>query len=494
MSNSERMAPADTTWLRMDQPTNPMVIVGVLMLEGPVDLQILEQSIAARLLAFARFRQRIEQRPTGLYWSDDPHFNIERHIKHVRLPGREGRAELEDFIADLASQPLDMSRPPWQFHIVERYDRGVALVARVHHAIADGIALIGIVLSMTDSRPDAAARTPAAADATAGREDHDDGYGLLGPLTDLMEEGLRVSSEVWREALARAADPADALKEGAGIAGELAHMLLMPDDSPTRLKGTPSGDKKVAWSDPLALSEVKAVSRVLGCSVNDILLAAVAGALHRYLEDKGDRTTDVEVRALVPVNLRPRGEGLELGNHFGIVAIELPVGLDSPLSRVHEVHRRMEALKSSYEPPVTLALMAALGYAPEVVQDWLLEFLLGRATAVMTNVPGPQHPRYLAGARIKQAMFWVPQPGDIAVGVSILSFDGQVQFGLMTDAAVVPDPGAIVARFGPEFEKLLYFVLMEDWVLPASEGAAERKEGARGPAGGLASERKGSTS
>jgi WS/DGAT/MGAT family acyltransferase len=305
-----------------------------------------------------------------------------------------------------------------------------------------------------------------------------------------MEESLRVSGQVWREALTRAANPADALKDGAGVASELAHLLLMPNDSQTRFKGKPSGDKKVAWTDPLALPEVKAVSRVLGCSVNDILLAAVAGALHKYLEAKGDRTKDVEVRALVPVNLRPQGDGIGLGNHFGIIAIELPVGLESPLSRLYEVHRRMAALKDSYEPPVTLGLMTALGYAPELVQDRLLDFLLGRATAVMTNVPGPRRPRYLAGARIKQVMFWVPQPGDIAMGVSILSFDGKVQFGLMTDAAVVPDPGAIVACFGPEFEKLLYFVLMEDWDLPTPKGAVKQEEGAQEPARGEPSKRR----
>jgi WS/DGAT/MGAT family acyltransferase len=164
MSNSERMAPADATWLRMDQPANPMVIVGVLMLEGPVDLEDLERSIASRLLAFPRFRQRIERRPTGLWWSDDPHFNIDRHIRRARLPGSEGRAELEDFVAGLASQPLDMSRPLWQFHIVERYQGGVALVARIHHAIADGIALIGVMLSLTDSGSEPSRQEPATAD------------------------------------------------------------------------------------------------------------------------------------------------------------------------------------------------------------------------------------------------------------------------------------------------------------------------------------------
>lgn len=484
MSTSERMAPEDATWLRMDQPANRMVIVGVLMLEGPVDLEDLERSITSRLLAVPRFRQRVEKRPTGLCWVDDPHFNMNRHVKRIRLPGSEGRAELEDFVAGLASQPLDMSRPLWQFHIVERYQDGVALVARIHHAIADGIALIGVMLSLTDSGCDSPRREPATADAAEAPQDHDYWQSLFAPVTELMEESLRLSGQLWREALTKAANPADALKDSAGIAGELAHLLLMPNDSRTRLKGKPSGDKKVAWTDPLALPEVKAVSGVLGCSVNDVLLAAVAGALHNYLAAKGDRTKDVEVRALVPVNLRPQGGGTALGNHFGIVAIELPVGLESPLSRLYEVHRRMAALKDSYEPPVTLGLMTALGYAPELVQDWVLDFLLGRATAVMTNVPGPQRPRYLAGARITQVMFWVPQPGDIAMGVSILSFDGKVQFGLMTDAAVVPDPGAIVARFGPEFEKLLYFVLMEDWDLFASEAPVEREEGAEERSGG----------
>ncbi len=123
----------------------------------------------------------------------------------------------------------------------------------------------------------------------------------------------------------------------------------------------------------------------------------------------------------------------------------------------------MEVLKNSYEPAVTLGLFTALGHAPKLVQDKLFDLLLSRATAVMTNVPGPQVPLYLAGSRIEQMMFWVPQSGDIGMGVSILSFNGQVQFGLITDAALVPDPEAVIARFKPEFEELLYYVLMEPW-------------------------------
>jgi WS/DGAT/MGAT family acyltransferase len=460
MSNSERMAPVDTTWLRMDRPTNPMVVLGVLSLAGPVDAGRLDATLAERILATPRFRQRTETRPTGLWWCDDPHFDIARHIKRTRLPGAADKGELERFVAELATSPLDPLHPLWQFHIVEDFEGGAAVVARIHHAIADGIALIGVMLSLMDGHAEPAARRGRSAPR---RGHHESSPGLIAPVVEVLGEGIRLSGDVWRGALHAVTHPTEAVRDGTGVALELAHLLFMADDSPTRFKGRVSGTKRVAWTHPIKLPEVKAVSRVLGCSVNDLLLAAVTGALNGYLGEKGDPTKSVEVRALVPVNLRPPGSEREMGNRFGVVALELPVGVDNALGRLYEIHHRMEALKSSYEAPVTLGLIAALGYAPQLVQDRVFDLLLSRATAVMTNVPGPQHPLHLAGSELKQVMFWVPQAGEIGMGVSILSFNGQVQFGLITDAALVPDPHAIVARFEPEFEQLLYFVLLQGW-------------------------------
>ncbi len=448
-----------------------MVIVGVLMLEGPIDPLELQRTIAAKLLAFDRFRQRVKRHLSGYWWSHDRHFDIDRHIKHIRLPGSGNRAELERFVADLASQQLDISRPLWQIHIVEGYEGGAALVVRIHHAIADGIALIGVLLSMAGSAKDASEPLRSDDNSPVDYPDQSSWPGLINPLTGMVGSGLRLSGGLWRQAMTRAADPAGTLKEGAGVAAELAYLLAMPGDSKTRFKGKPCGSKKVAWTDPLALPEVKIIGRVFGCSINDLLLAAVTGALHGYLEDKGDRTTGTEIRALVPVDLRSAHDREVLGNRFGVIAVELPVGLDNPLARLYEVHRRTQALKRSLEPPVTLGLITALGHAPKFVQDRMLDLLLSRCTAVMTNVPGPRHPLYLAGARIRQAMFWVPQVADIGMGVSILSFDGKVQFGLMTDTAIVPDPEAIIARFVPAFEQYLYFVLMEAAAEPLPENA-----------------------
>jgi WS/DGAT/MGAT family acyltransferase len=460
MSSSERMAPVDTTWLRMDRPANLMVIVGVLVLAGPVDVPRVEAMLAERLLAFKRFRQRTETGQTGSWWCDDPQFDLARHIKRTRLPGQGRKPELERLVAELAATPLDPLHPLWQFHIVEDYEGGAAVVVRIHHAIADGIALIGVLLSLTDGH----ARAPPRRARRASSDDDEGSWlDMFTPVMDAVEGGVHLSRNVLRGSVEAASHPAQTLQAGTSIASELAHLLLMPNDSQTRFKGQPSGIKRVAWTDPIALPEVKAVSQALDCSVNDMLLTAVAGALNFYLAEKGDETQGVEIRALVPVNLRPPGSERKLGNRFGIVAVELPLGLDNPLARLHEIHRRMEALKSSYEPPVTLGLLSTLGYAPKLVQDKVFELLLSRATAVMTNVPGPKEPLYLAGSEIKQVMVWVPQAGDIGLGVSILSFNGKVQFGLLADAALVPDPQAIIDRFEPEFEQLLYFALMQAW-------------------------------
>lgn len=455
MPKAERMSSVDTSWLRMDRPGNPMVIVALLIIEGPLDCDAFEAVIAERFLSIPRFRQRVETRAGEHWWADDPHFEASRHIKRVRLPGKADETELQRYVAQLASEPLDKGRPLWRLHIVEDYAGGAAIVIRIHHAIADGMALIGLTLSLTDGGDWRAARILANPEPPRAR--------VSIPGVSLLWRGIGAATELWKEAAELAAEPAKTARLGAGVAGELAYLLLMREDSRTRFKGKASGNKRVAWTQPIPLAEVTPVSKALRCTINDVLLSSVAGAFRRYLQEKGDATEGVEIRALVPVDMRKRREAGQLGNRFGIVGVELPVGIEDPAQRVEEVHRRMHALKHSLEPPVTLGLFAVLGHAPQAVQDRLANLITSRATAVMTNVPGPKSPLFLGGAKISQIMFWAPQSGDIGMGVSILSYNGMVQFGLVTDAAMTPDPEAIVAHFRPEFDELLYHVLMSSW-------------------------------
>ena len=213
----------------------------------------------------------------------------------------------------------------------------------------------------------------------------------------------------------------------------------------------------------LSLEEVKAIGRALNCSINDVLLSCVAGAIGGYLRGQGDDPTGQEIRAMIPVNLRPMEEAWKLGNRFGRVPLVLPIGVANPIERVHEVRRRMNALKGSTQPILAFAMLAAAGLMIKPAQDALLNLFGRKTTAVMTNVPGPREQLTLCGARVTQCMFWVPQSGDIGLGVSILSYGGGVQFGVITDTTLCPEPQQIIDAFAPEFAQLSLLTLMLPW-------------------------------
>jgi WS/DGAT/MGAT family acyltransferase len=476
MTSRERISSVDTAWLRMDRAENLMQIVGVMIFEDRVDFERLKRTIARRMLRYRRFRQIAEENAEGAWWIDDDNFDIDTHVRHSLLPAPGDLHELQKFVAETASEPLNAARPRWEFHLVETTLGHSALVARIHHAIGDGIALIGVMDSLTDEHADApedGGFTPPARKKKLRtiRHESDEGDGndvfwrnISEPITEAALASIRIGGKLWDKSQSLRDDPAkliDYARIAASIASDIGKLALMANDTKTRFKGKPGTVKCVAWSEPMSLAEVKAVGKVLGCSINDLLLSSVAGALRTYLVDRGDPVVGTELRALVPVNLRAPGDIENLGNRFGLVALELPVGIDNPLARVYETRARMEALKGSYQAMLTYTILGAVGMAPKFVQQQVLDLLASKATAVMTNVPGPQQARYFAGTRLKQQMFWVPQSGDVGMGVSILSYDGKVQFGLITDKNMVGDPERIVERFAGEFEKLLWLALME---------------------------------
>ncbi|MEP6607923.1 MAG: wax ester/triacylglycerol synthase family O-acyltransferase [Burkholderiaceae bacterium] len=469
MPARERMSAVDTAWLRMDSDKNLMMIVGVYEFDRRVDIGRLRELLQSRLLTHRRFRSRVVRDMTGCYWQELDDLNPDDHLVHARLPGRGTELDLKKWVGRLASQPLDPERPLWQMQLIDNFRGGQALVVRIHHCIADGIALIGVLLALTSADIDDAAESPS-------RHRRVDGAlgGLLAPLTSAAVTAIDATGNVATDVL-RAYGAmvdtkgalADAALRYAGIglraAQDAAALALMADDHSTSLKGRLCGEKAVAWNEPISIDDVKAVSKALDCSVNDVLLACVTGAIRSYLTARGEAVAGCEMRAMVPVNLRDPRHWKELGNKFGLVPLLLPVGIENPVARVFEVRRRMEALKTGYTAVLSMALLSAAGLAPRVVQAQALNFLTRKASAVMTNVPGPQQPLFLAGARVNRLMFWVPQSGDIGVGVSILSYDGGVQFGLITDRALCSDPQQIIDRFEPEFEKLALALCMLPW-------------------------------
>ena len=466
----EPMSRVDTAWLRMERATNPMMITGVLMFAERMSLKALKQVVKQRFLAYSRFRQKPVDTPAGAYWQDDEHFDLDWHVRESALPGKGDKKSLERFVSQLASSPLDTSKPLWQFHLVERYDGGSALVARIHHSYADGIALVQVLLSLTDTTPTATKGSDLAkawlkqeAEPVARR-------------VGAAERYMKLGGKVIGQGMAMVQDPSLAgvlAKEGGEIARELLYALALPDDPPSLLRGSLGVSKRVAWAEPLDLEEVKAVGRACGCTVNDVLMAAAAGALRDYMLERGADLDGVTLRATVPVNLRPLEHAKKLGNHFGLVFLDLPVGEPNPIRRLEYVAECMNQLKTSRQAIVAFGLLAALGMAPTAVQGIALEMFSRKATAVATNVPGPQQPLYMAGCTLREMMFWVPQTGSIGVGISILSYNGRVHFGLIADAKLIPDPDAVIRRFGPEFDKLVYLSLMGDWDRSLDSVAAE---------------------
>jgi diacylglycerol O-acyltransferase / wax synthase len=460
--NRERMSGVDTAWLRMEHPTNLMMIVGVMMFREKLDYKKVEATLQQRFLSFRRFKQKAVQDPTGAWWETDKNFDLKNHLKRAKLPGKGTKKDLEDYVSQMASEPLDFTKPLWQFHVVENYQGGSAFVTRIHHCYADGIALISVMMSLTGESLDASLTKPKPA-AKRPKDEMDFWTSVTKPMASVWSGAMKLTRGIVEQGLEIAKDPAtmrEFATKGMELADELRKIAMMEPDSPTRFKGNLSRQKRVAWCDPLPLGEVKVIGKALGCSINDVLLATAAGALRDYMVKNGDDATGVELRAVVPVNLRPIEKANELGNQFGLVFVDLPVGEEDPLARVQLVRERMSALKGSPQPIVAFVLLSAVGLGPKILQDQISALIGRNASAVMTNVPGPQKPLYFAGREIDEIDFWVPQSGGIGMGLSILTYNGKVQFGLITDAGLVPDPHTVINQFGDEFEKLVMLTLM----------------------------------
>ena len=446
-----RMRPADAVWLHMDRPESLMMITALLEFEGRVPFDTVAGLVAERLVAvYPRFSQRIRPGRLGVTppaWDDAPAFDLTHHVVATPLPAPAGRAELEALVSRLMSTPLDPERPPWQVHVILDVDAGArtAIVVRIHHAVADGISLARVVLSMAD---DIDLALPAVAAAV---ERHPRAFHRPSLARAQRRDGGSASRV--RDALQPATLTALG-RLGADVTKAAAHLLTLPPRPPTALRGPLGVDQPAAWTAPQPLPRLKAACRALGCTLNDALLAAMAGALRRYLGARGSVLGDL--RAFVPVNLRPldRPVPIELGNLFSLAVLPLPVGEPTVAGRLTALKRAMDAIKASQEPAVAYGILSAMGATPPRVERALLRFFGTKASAVMTNVPGPPRPVAMGGHTIRSFLFWVPMSAGVSLGISIFSYAGHVSLGVAADAGLVPDPEALVAAWEAELSEI----------------------------------------
>ncbi len=436
----------DSAWLRMEDSTNLMTITGMMILDGPLDFPRFKAMIEDRLMAHDRFRSRVAESPLPLgrpAWQEDEQFTLRYHLRKVALAAPHDQGALQELVSDLMSTPLDRSRPLWQIHVVENYAHGTAIIIRIHHCIADGIALVRLLFSLTDKEPDEA---PTVQDRD-GRGGRQGGRKLLSAAENLIDKG--------REVLVNPDRLAELIQGGFGAAGVLTRLIQRPADPKTAFKGRVTITKKAAWSKPIPLEEVKRIGKTFGCTINDVLMTVAAGAMRSYLLGRGDAIEGKDVHAVVPVNIRPPHEMDHLGNRFGLVFVALPVGMAEPLERLKTVHGRMERLKRSPEAGVVFSVLQLLGLAKPELLAFGVDFFGSKATLVLTNVPGPKKHLFMAGSRIRNMMFWVPQSAHMALGISIFSYAGEVRIGVAADAALVPDPDSLIEHVHGEVNVLL---------------------------------------
>ena len=452
---SARLSSADTAWLHMDRPTNLMVINSVELFDEPLDWDRFKQIVQTRLVdCYPRFRQRVVESRLPFRaprWEDDPDYSLEHHLHHLALPAPGDRAALQELLGDMMTIPLDRNRPLWHTYMVDGFGDGTAIINRMHHCIADGIALARVMLSLTDSQPDAGVAPP----ALEPRRKRSGGLlpGIAGSTGLVLAAAGHAGTAAFRQGAGLIASPAHVASLAGAVVRDGAtatRLLLTPADAASAIKGDPGISRRVAWGTPLSLARVKRIAHVHHATVNDVLMAALSGALRHYLQERGEAVQ--EIQAMVPYNLRPLDQPVprELGNKFGLVFLPLPVGVSGSYRRLTEVHKRMNEIKQSRDGPITYALLRAIGLTPEPVERRIVDLFTGKGTAIVTNVPGPSEPVYLAGKPVSAVLVWAPTSGHIGMSVSIFSYRGKVTVGLMVDAVLIPDPDRVITQLEHE--------------------------------------------
>lgn len=408
----------DAAWLRMDSPDNAMVITAALVFDAPADPVDLMRLAEERLLSHRRFRQRVvEPRLGAPYWELDPHFDFSAHVHRLALPSPGGQAELEVLVSELMSTPLDRTRPLWQLYLVEGVGRGSAIIARLHHCMGDGVALVRFLFRLTDE----------------GVELETPEVGVDEPRPDRL---------------------VDRAKLLAAQTTTLGRLLLLPADRESVLRGQLGTRKLAAWSPGVELEVLKRIAKACDAKLNDVMVAALLGGLRKYLLEHGAYEPDLELRALVPVYVRPRETEHDLGNHFGLVYVPLPFGIDDPAERIRQVKQRFDALKADPDAVVSLGVLAAMGVATSELEHIGIDLFTKKASVMITNVPGPPLPIHLAGRRLREMVVWAPVSGHLGLGLTLLSYAGEVRLGVAADALRVPNPGRLARSFPDEVEVL----------------------------------------
>jgi diacylglycerol O-acyltransferase / wax synthase len=440
--NSDRLTALDSSFLHLERSGAHMHVAACAVFEGaPPSHDELIEAIESRLHLVPRYRQRLafvpfeQGRPV---WVDDPHFKAAYHVRHTALPSPGGDDELRRLTGRVFSQELDRSKPLWELWLVEGLsDDRFALLSKTHHALVDGISGVDIITVLFDTSPDPMPVAPPDHEWVAKPPPRDAQL-----LADALLERATVPGEIVRGIRSALRGPRAVVKAlGGALVGVGAMAWAGVQPAPPSIFNVPIGPhRRFTWVKG-DLAQFKAIKNELGGTVNDVVLAVVSGALGRYMRLQGEATEDVELRAMVPMSTRADVERGALGNRVTAMWAPLPVGITDPVKRLNTISAAMRELKESGQAVGAEMLTRLSGFAPPTIvhQAARLAARQRMFNLVVTNVPGPQIPLYLLGRRLDAIFPMVPLTSNTALGIAIMSYNGQLSFGLTTDYDGLPD-------------------------------------------------------
>jgi diacylglycerol O-acyltransferase / wax synthase len=441
-----RMSPGDAVWYLGENAVNPMTISSIMWYDRPLDVDLLRERLHERVLEqHPVMKHRIvPSRIPGRMprWVHDRHFDLDHHVSEDVLPPPGDQATLQEWCGDERTTPLDRRRPLWHVSVLQGYrGDGSAIHVRIHHSIGDGLAMMQLLLTLMDEYEPGAVHLS------------DRSW------TDLAGNVLATGNELLSRSAHLAFHPTEVVELARGGVELVtwAGRLLAPQRvERSVLQGQPDGTKLMAW-DPegFPLDEVKAVARANDATVNDLVMTVMSGALHRYLAEQ-DRLVD-DIAMMIPVNLRRPGQPLprDLGNRIGLLPIRLPVRHPDPAERLEVLKVRIQELKDSPAPVLSRLLIVATTMFTPVVERGIHRLNQLRSTGVLTNVPGPREPLHIGGSQLLGTVGWGGMTAHLNLSAAFVSLNGRIFSGLVTDAAITPDPEHILRHLQDEYAEVV---------------------------------------
>jgi diacylglycerol O-acyltransferase len=430
----------DASFLQLENDTQQMHVGSLLILDGPVPAYPdFCAHIASRLDAVPRYRQRVHRMPFDLarpYWVDDPHFSLSYHLRRTAIPSPGGEVELLALSGRIMSQRLDLDRPLWEIWVVEGLpDDRWAVINKVHHSMIDGVSGHDVLELLLDRDP----VTGPVSDSTWRPRPGPSRFDLLAAGASWT---ARLPGEARRAAAAVVDSPSDALRGTATRAVGLARVGRQAAAPTSVLNGPLGPHRRWAWARA-DLEDVKAVKDAAGCTVNDVVLAGIAGGFRTYLIERGESVDDDLVRSLVPVSVRSTDQRGQLGNQVTAMFADLPVGVADPVDRLRAVAEQMAYLKGSGMAVGVQSMLSAADFVPPTLMTLgaRVAVTVGQrvVNTVTTNIPGPQYPLFLLGRRLLEMFPYIPIGQGIRISIGIVSYDGRLSIGATGDYDAVSD-------------------------------------------------------